>query len=88
MTKKIACPKCAWEPDGSPYWSCTCGHNWNTFATGGRCPSCKKQWMDTQCIPYAGGCSAWSPYLDWYHHLDDWLEEEMGEIVQAVEDDQ
>ena len=67
---KICCPKCNWEPDGKPYWQCSCGTRWNTFATGGRCPSCKKIWEQTQCIMDAGGCLAWSPHLDWYNGLD------------------
>ncbi len=84
MTEKIACPKCGWEPDGAPYWSCTCGHSWNTFDTAGKCPSCGKQWKDTQCIPHAGGCWEWSPHIDWYHHLDDWLKEEIEKINEPV----
>jgi hypothetical protein len=34
---RIRCPKCEWEPDGKPYWRCSCGHRWDTFSTGGRC---------------------------------------------------
>lgn len=79
---RIACPKCDWEPDGKPYWSCTCGHIWNTFDTAGRCPQCRKQWEWTACIPYAGGCSSMSPHLDWYRGLDDWLRERLEEIAQ------
>lgn len=82
---RIACPKCEWEPDGRPHWSCTCGHIWNTFDTGGRCPNCKKQWEWTQCVPHAGGCSARSPHLDWYRGLDEWLEEELSKIEVIVE---
>ena len=68
---KICCPKCNWEPDGKPYWQCSCGTSWNTFSTGGRCPNCKRVWENTQCIEHAGGCEAWSPHLDWYKGLDD-----------------
>ncbi|PHN06186.1 hypothetical protein [Flavilitoribacter nigricans] len=82
---RIACPKCDWEPDGKPYWSCTCGHVWNTFDTGGRCPACKKQWEWTQCVVHAGGCLAMSPHLDWYRGLDEWLEEEISKIEVIVE---
>ena len=67
---KICCPKCNWEPDGQPYWQCSCGTEWDTFSTGGRCPDCKKVWSKTQCILEAGGCLAWSPHLDWYRGLD------------------
>ena len=81
---KIECPKCAWEPDGGAYWSCTCGHVWNTFATAGRCPSCNKQWKHTQCIRHQGGCNEFSPHLDWYKGLDDWLRKELEAIQQSL----
>ena len=68
---KICCPKCGWEPDGKPYWRCSCGHLWDTFSTGGRCPRCKKVWEKTQCIT----CFKWSPHLDWYNGLDDVMKE-------------
>ena len=64
---QIQCPKCKWEPDGQPYWQCTCGVSWDTFATGARCPSCGKglgrytMRTDTQVV-----ASKWSPHLDWY----------------------
>jgi len=78
---KIACPKCNWEPSPSDRWTCTCGHIWNTFDTAGRCPVCKKQWDKTQCLgPFVGGCTEWSPHLDWYRNLDDWLKKEIENI--------
>ena len=67
---RIRCPKCDWEPDGQPYWLCTCGHHWDTFNTGGRCPACGKVWEHTQFVLEAGGCTKWSPHLDWYENLD------------------
>jgi len=67
---RIRCPKCNWEPDGKPHWRCSCGHDWDTFSTGGRCPVCHKVWEETQCIVFAGGCQKWSPHLDWYDGLD------------------
>ena len=79
---KIHCPKCHWEPDGKPYWQCTCGHNWDTFSTGGRCPSCAKVWEETQCIPHAGGCDKISPQLDWYVGLDDIVAQLKAEILE------
>jgi len=78
--EKIACPKCNWEPDGGEYWGCTCGHVWDTFKTAARCPVCGKQYKHTQCIAYVGGCNVSSLHIDWYRHLDDWLEEEIEEI--------
>lgn len=73
---KIECPKCQWEPDAHARWGCTCGHLWNTFDTGGRCPKCSKQWKDTQCL----SCQQWSPHLDWYKDLDEWLDEALEEV--------
>src|SRR5688572_17074630 len=78
----IRCPKCKWEPDGKPYWSCTCGHTWDTFSTAGRCPNCGKVWKDTQCIETAGGCPAWSPHLDWYEGLEEIINELKKEIEE------
>jgi len=78
----ICCPNCRWEPDGQPYWQCTCGCQWDTFSTAARCPECGKVWEETQCIEHAGGCDKISPHLDWYEGLDDIvqkLKEEMKE---------
>lgn len=61
---EIKCPCCGWKPDGGAYWSCTCGHVWNTFDTYGVCPSCQKKWKDTQCPE--DSCNQWSKHEDWY----------------------
>ena len=79
----IHCPKCSWEPDGEPYWRCSCLHVWDTFSTGGRCPNCKKVWEHTQCIVYAGGCGQWSPHLDWYSGLSGILDKLKEEILHG-----
>src|SRR5204863_2791906 len=50
-------------------WSCTCGHSWNTFDTGGVCPACLQQWMETQCL----SCTRWSAHSDWYAEQGDIL---------------
>jgi len=79
----IRCPKCKWKPDGLPYWACSCGHNWDTFSTAGRCPSCGKIWKNTRCVqPEFGGCLAWSPHLDWYDGLDEIIEKLKEEIEE------
>lgn len=70
----IECPQCTWEPQANSKWRCTCGHIWNTFDTAAQCPACKKQWKDTCCL----SCQEWSPHLDWYKNLDEWLEEELA----------
>ncbi|TAF67855.1 MAG: hypothetical protein EAZ55_02220 [Cytophagales bacterium] len=66
--EKIECPKCQWEPDGNAYWTCHCGHTWNTFDTQGRCPKCLKIHQQTQCP----ACSQWSLHEDWYIDLRGW----------------
>ena len=38
-------------------WACACLHAWNTFDTGGVCPACQRQWLETQCPQ----CDTWSP---------------------------
>jgi hypothetical protein len=70
---KIRCPACRWEPQRNSRWFCApmgapehfnggCGHRWNTFDTGGRCPGCQHQWRFTSCL----SCGVASPHLDWY----------------------
>ncbi|HTL08642.1 MAG TPA: hypothetical protein VL307_10310 [Chitinophagaceae bacterium] len=71
----ICCPACHWEPDGKPYWQCSCGTSWNTFATAARCPGCGKVWERTQCVEHAGGCNAYSLHEDWYRGLDTIVED-------------
>ncbi len=81
----IQCPKCNWQPPRSINWTCTCGHSWYTFDTGGKCPSCNKQWQYTQCQSFiVGGCQQWSPHLDWYTNLDDMLNEELEDIKNVL----
>jgi len=59
---RIRCPLCAWPPRPDTLWSCTCRHAWNTFDTGGVCPSCLHQWTSTQCP----SCGGWSAHSSWY----------------------
>jgi uncharacterized C2H2 Zn-finger protein len=84
-TIRIRCPKCDWEPDAGSRWRCSCGHTWNTFDTGGRCPKCSKVWEDTQCLSWE--CHKWSPHLHWYENLDrvvKEIEEVLTEPVPAT----
>lgn len=83
-TLRIACPKCDFEPLPTDLWECSCGHVWNTFDTHGRCPACGKVWRDTQCLDgYAGGCSRWSPHIDWYRGLDDLMRRELERALSV-----
>jgi predicted amidophosphoribosyltransferase len=59
---RIRCPLCGWSPRKDDRWSCSCGNEWNTFDTGGVCPSCLHHWTSTQCPK----CDGWSPHSDWY----------------------
>jgi hypothetical protein len=60
--RRIRCPKCGWQPTRHHRWWCSCHHSWNTFDTGGVCPACSKQWIDTACH----ACHKWSKHVDWY----------------------
>jgi hypothetical protein len=63
---RILCPVCDWQPLKHDRWLCSCGHWWNTFDTGGVCPTCLQQWTMTQCLSFA--CLRWSPHSDWYEY--------------------
>lgn len=78
--KAICCPKCEWEPKKRSKWYCTCGYSWNTFDTGGTCPSCKKQWQTTQCHD----CHQFSTHLEWYKHLDTKIREELLSLTKLI----
>ena len=48
----VACPGCGYEPMPDDRWVCApdgCGHHWDTFATGARCPECDAQFPWTTC---------------------------------------
>lgn len=68
----IACPKCAWRHPGGAFWRCTCGHEWDTFATHGVCPKCATVHRITQCPT----CFQRSDHEEWYHDDDDLTVEE------------
>ena len=61
---KIRCPLCEWTPGEKDIWVCACGHEWNTFDTGGVCPSCLHRWKTTMCL----SCKAWSAHSAWYQY--------------------
>ena len=43
-----------------------CGTQWNTFDTGGVCPTCGEVFEYTQCLR----CALLSPHKAWYHYPD------------------
>lgn len=65
---------------------CCCGHQWNTFETAGKYPSCTKSWKDTMCPGphFLGGCGRWSKHVDWYRNLDENFKEEMGKSFRKI----
>lgn len=71
----IRCPICTWRPSRSSHWTCWdcdhpeyffngCGTEWNTFETGGVCPTCAHRWAWTSCL----SCWSWSKHVDWYEN--------------------
>jgi hypothetical protein len=56
-----------------------CGTSWNTFLTGGLCPSCACRWDITACH----SCRQYSLHAEWYHYPDP--VEEPQEQVSADE---
>ena len=59
---RIRWPLCGWSPRKDDQWSCSCGHELNTFDTEGMCPACLQQWTETECL----SCARWSFHSDWY----------------------
>lgn len=63
MHNDIFCPRCAWHPQRESRWTCHCGHDWNTFTSGGTCTRCGIRYEDTSCP----ACHHSSPHREWYH---------------------
>ena len=65
MRPDVACPGCGYVPSAYDKWICApdgCGHAWNTFDTGARCPECDAQFAWTACP----GCTRTYPHRAWY----------------------
>ena len=60
--RDYACPACGTNPPMAALWGCTCGAMYDTFATGGACPSCGSAFPTTQCT----SCGARYPITQWY----------------------
>lgn len=58
----VSCPQCSYQPAEDDTWLCDCGHEWNTFATRGRCPACGKTHQATGCP----ACDSASDHSAWY----------------------
>ena len=59
---RIRCPLCGRTARKDDRWAFSCGHEWNTFDTGGVCPACLQQCTSTQCL----SCEQWSAHSNWY----------------------
>lgn len=57
-----ACPSCGNHPLAGPFWTCSCGARFDTFATRQRCPNCNASFDNTSC-PF---CRTSSPATRWY----------------------
>jgi hypothetical protein len=69
-----------WKPQPDSVWACLpiCGHQWNTFDTGGVCPKCDERFEQTQCLR----CRQFSPHREWYHHADPALTREQSKSIE------
>ncbi len=78
----ISCPNCGWEPGETDRWVCdVCNTHWNTFETHGKCPTCDKQFIDTQCKRSKGGCGQMSLNADWYVQAEDTAPREKEKFI-------
>jgi Zn-dependent protease len=59
---QLRCPACTQAAPIGPFWRCTCGEPFDTFATGGLCPRCRTQHYVTVCPD----CQQPSPLAAWY----------------------
>jgi Zn-dependent protease len=58
----FACPSCQAAPPIGQHWRCAqCSQDFDTFETGGVCPSCGAQFSTTMC----GNCHQQSPLHAW-----------------------
>jgi hypothetical protein len=76
--EEIKCPKCGWRPKPiENSWICSCKHIWNTFNTGGICPSCRKIHQNTQCLK----CHQWSTHIEFYTSFNRLLASELDNLT-------
>jgi hypothetical protein len=49
--RHLRCPFCGWIPFALPAWKCKeCRFVWDTFETGGVCPSCGHHHAEIACV--------------------------------------
>jgi Zn-dependent protease len=58
---EAACPYCGSHPPIGNHWTCPCGHDFDTFQTGGICLICGNSFNVTQC----GDCGKDAPIQQW-----------------------
>jgi hypothetical protein len=83
---EIFCPKCKWRPKITSRWMCDqrmggCNTVWNTFLTGGVCPSCAYSWEITACL----SCKQFSLHKEWYHYPEGSLDATNEELERVLE---
>jgi Zn-dependent protease len=59
--ENFKCPSCRESPPAIPGWGCECGAHFDTFATGGACPQCGREFKVTMC-PHCGRAF---PFQQW-----------------------
>ena len=58
----LACPACHVAPPLGPFWTCNkCATRFDTFETGGICPSCSQRFDKTTCLD----CRQQAPIAEW-----------------------
>jgi len=60
----FACPSCHTPPPLGPFWTCNkCNTRFDTFETGGICPSCAARFASTTCLDcrYKAPIAEWQP---------------------------
>lgn len=46
---ELACPRCRAAPPVGAFWACACKTRFDSFETGGRCPTCSRSFAATSC---------------------------------------
>lgn len=57
----LACPTCHAPPPAGPFWRCSCGQQFDTFAHDATCPQCGQKYSLTACLE----CGTQAPIGKW-----------------------